>query len=63
MCENEIGLSRNAERKTILLFSLRVTIEPKILGAVIPRSVFTQPGSFAPFECASVRPACPLLLR
>ena len=28
-------------------FALRVTVEPKILGAVIPRRGFTQPGSKA----------------
>ncbi len=26
-------------------FALRVTVEPKIPGAVIPRRVFTQPGN------------------
>ena len=30
-------------------FALRVTVEPKIPGAVIPRRVFTQPGSFTSF--------------
>jgi hypothetical protein len=28
-------------------FALRMTVEPKIPGAIIPRRVFTQPGSFA----------------
>ena len=41
-------------------FALRVTVEPKIPGTVIPRRVFTQPGSFATWSCQQqVRP-CPL---
>jgi len=32
-----------------VFFAPRMTIGPKIPGAVIPRRVFTQPGSFAPF--------------
>ena len=31
-------------------FALRMTVGPKIPGAVIPRRVFTQPGSIASFE-------------
>jgi hypothetical protein len=27
-----------------VFFALRMTVEPKIPGAIIPRSVFTQPG-------------------
>src|SRR5262249_36494463 len=34
-----------AEDKFLRFFPLRVTVEPKIPGAVIPRRVFTQPGS------------------
>ena len=30
-------------------FALRMTVEPKIPGAIIPRRVFTQPGSSATF--------------
>jgi hypothetical protein len=41
-------------------FALRVTVEPEIPGAGIPRRVFTQPGSFATGTCQQrVRP-CPL---
>src|SRR5580700_4706582 len=34
-------------RQIFAFFALRVTVEPKIPGAVIPRRVFTQPGSIA----------------
>jgi len=34
-------------RQIFAFFALRVTVEPKIPGAVIPRGVFTQPGSFS----------------
>jgi hypothetical protein len=34
-------------RQILAFFALRVTVEPKILGAVIPRRGFTQPGSKA----------------
>jgi hypothetical protein len=33
-------------------FALRIITEPKIPGAIIPRGVFTQPGSIAPFSRA-----------
>jgi hypothetical protein len=33
-------------RQIFPFFALRITTEPKIPGAVIPRRVFTQPGSF-----------------
>src|SRR5215831_13226121 len=36
-----------AEDKFLRFFALRVTVEPKIPGAVIPRRVFTQPGSIS----------------
>jgi hypothetical protein len=29
----------------LLFVALRMAIEPKIAGAIIPRRVFTQPGS------------------
>jgi hypothetical protein len=47
LCENEIGFGRNAQLKTnfSVFFALRITTEPKIPGAIIPRRVFTQPGS------------------
>jgi hypothetical protein len=32
-------------RQIFAFFALRMTVEPKIPGAVIPRRVFTQPGS------------------
>jgi hypothetical protein len=34
-----------SERQIFAFFALRMTTEPKIPGAVIPRRVFTQPGS------------------
>ena len=40
----------------------QVSEETLLLGKVIV-SVDVAVGSFAPFEFASVRPACPLLLR
>jgi hypothetical protein len=34
-------------RQIFAFFALRMTTEPKISGAVIPRRVFTQPGSWS----------------
>jgi hypothetical protein len=34
-------------RQIFAFFGLRMTIGPEISGVVVPRGVFTQPGSFA----------------
>src|SRR6516162_11036984 len=50
-----------AEDKFLRFFALRMTTEPKIPGAVIPRRVFTQPGSkreVAPFCLMSASTSC-----
>ena len=37
-------------RQIFAFFALRMTVEPKIPGAVIPPRVFTQPGSSTSFQ-------------
>src|SRR5271165_1207538 len=44
---NLIWSQCRAEDKFLRFFALRMTVGPKIPGAVIPRRVFTQPGSIA----------------
>ena len=44
---NPIWSSCRAEDRFLCFFALRMTTGPKIPGTVIPRRVFTQPGSFA----------------
>ena len=44
-------------RQIFAFFALRMTIGPKIPGAVIPRRVFTQPGSFASVPGWAARPS------
>ena len=43
---------RNRKTNFCVFFALRMTIGPKIPGAVIPRRVFTQPGSFSSDQSA-----------
>src|SRR5215475_14194961 len=47
-------------RQIFPFFALRITTEPKIPGAVIPRRVFTQPGSRAAVRATlALSPLCP----
>jgi len=46
-------------RRIFAFFALRTIVGLKIPGAVVPRSVFTQPGSFATDRCAMKIGRCP----
>jgi hypothetical protein len=50
---NPIWSSCRAEDRFLCFFALRMTTGPKIPGTVLPRRVFTQPGSFTSFRASA----------
>jgi hypothetical protein len=52
--ESGLGCAKT-KSDLVVIFTLRMTTEPKIPGAVIPRRVFTQPGSTSGITAAQHR--------